>query len=98
MSEDKGAKKQGNPLADAKNWEDRLKTEADAPHKWAETWGSLFDNGVPNDYESRKQFYLNKLEEVPAVKVLPRYGLGEAFKEIGGKDYRRKKFPAAPEY
>lgn len=96
MAEDK-AKKQSNPLADAKNWEDRLRTEAEAPHKWAETWGPLFDNGVPNEYDERKAFFAKKLEGIPAVRVLPRYGVGEAFKEIGGKDFRKKKFPPPPE-
>lgn len=90
---DDSKKNQTNPLAEAKNWDDRLRTEAEAPHKWAETWGTLFDNGVPHDYEARKQYYLKKLEEMPATKQLPRYGVGEAFKEIGGKDYRHKRFP-----
>lgn len=97
MAEDNKGKKQTNPLAEAKNWDDRLKKEADAPHRWNETWGELFDNGVPNEYDARKKYFEKKLEEIPAVKILPRYGVGEAFKEIGGKDYRRKKFPLPPD-
>jgi hypothetical protein len=39
--------KEKNPHADAQNWEDRVRLEMEAPHKWNETWGTYFNSGVP---------------------------------------------------
>ncbi len=91
MADEAKAKKQSNPLADAKNWEQRLITEQEAPHKWNEAWGGLFDNGVPHDYTKRIQHLEEKLKTIPPLQSLPKYGLGGGFKEIGGHDHRRKK-------
>lgn len=88
MAEEK--KKEKNPEADAKNWNDRLITEAEAPHKWAESWGQLFDNGVPHEYDKRLNFFEEKLKDYPTGKILPKYGVGAAFKDIV-KDHKRKK-------
>ncbi len=92
MAEDK-AKKVVDPQAVAKNWEDRLKIEADAPHKWNENWGELFDNGVPHDYGERIKYLQNEISKMPKGKILPKYGVGESFKEVGMKDknFRRQK-------
>ncbi len=90
MAEEKKAKVP-NPLADLKNWEQRLITEQEAPHKWAEAWGELFDNGVPHAYDSRIKHLEEQVKKIPAIKALPKYGVGQPFKEIGGNDYRRKK-------
>lgn len=86
-------KKVSNPLADAKNWEQRLITEQEAPHKWNEAWGELFDNGVPHEYSKRIKYLEEQLKTVPPLKPLPKYGLGSGFKEIGigGQDCRKKK-------
>ena len=91
MAEEKKAAKQSNPLADAKNWEQRLITEQEAPHRWTESWGELFDSGVPHDYDKRIKYLEDKIKTIPAVKPLPKYGVGQPFKEIGGNDHRRKK-------
>ena len=48
MAEKKVEKKIKDPEAEAKNWEDRLRKEQTAPHKWNEDWGSLFNNGNIN--------------------------------------------------
>ncbi len=90
MAEEKKVK-QSNPLADAKNWEQRLITEQEAPHKWSEAWGELFDNGVPHEYNKRIKYLEEQLKTIPASKPLPKYGLGSGFKEIGNTDHRRKK-------
>jgi hypothetical protein len=91
MAEEKKAAKQSNPLADAKNWEQRLITEQEAPHKWNESWGELFNSGVPHEYNQRIKYLEDQLKTIPATKTLPKYGVGQAFKEIGNNDYRRKK-------
>lgn len=91
MAEEK--KKVIDPMAVAKNWEGRLKTESEAPHKWNESWGELFNNGVPHDYDERIKHLENEIKKMPAGKILPKYGVGEAFKEVGMKDrnYRKQK-------
>lgn len=83
-------KKAANPEADAKNWEQRLKSEQEAPHKWNEAWGSLFNNGVPHDYKEKIEYYKAVLNSKPPAKVPPKYGLGAGFKEPGA-DFKRKK-------
>lgn len=83
-------KKSANPEADAKNWEQRLKSEQEAPHKWNEAWGSLFNNGVPHDYKDKIEYYKGILHSKPPPQVPPKYGVGAGFKEIGN-DHRRKK-------
>lgn len=84
-------KKEVNPLALAKNWEDRIKSETESVHAWNEAWGTLFNDGVPHDYEERKRYIENKLESMPKINSLPKYGLGQPFKELGARDFKRKK-------
>ena len=57
-------KKQLNPEADAKNWEQRLRSEQEAPHKWNESWGSLFNGDVPHDYNQRIEHYKSVLKSI----------------------------------
>ena len=92
MADDKKKEKQSNPEADAKNWEQRLHTEQEAPQKWNEAWGELFNtSGVPHEYGKRIQYLENKLQTIPVVQAIPKYGIGQPFKEVGAKDFRRKK-------
>ena len=90
------AKKAPNPEADAKNWEQRLKSEQEAPHKWNEAWGSEFNHGVPHDYEQRIKHFQDVLHSKPPLNVLPKYGVGPAFKEPPSSDFRRKKMFGQP--
>lgn len=97
-ADDKKAKvKQGNPEADAKNWEQRLKTEQEAPHKWNESWGSLFENGVPHNYSERIQHLEEEIKKLGNVKPLPKYGVSGTIREVGASDHRRKKMFYDPE-
>lgn len=89
-TEDKKTK-QLNPEAEAKNWEQRLHRELEAPHRWSEAWGSLFEGEIPHEYKPRIEHLEKKLKSMPGGKELPKYGCGERFKEIGLKDFRRKK-------
>jgi hypothetical protein len=84
-------KKEVNPLALAKNWEDRVKAETESVHAWNEAWGTLFNNGVPHDYEERKKYLTEQIHQMPHTQALPKYGLGQPFKEVGARDYKRKK-------
>lgn len=80
--------------ADAQNWEQRVKGELEAPHKWNETWGQLFTKGVPFDYNERAKHLEGELKKIPQEKktLPPKYGVAEPFPEIkAGQDFRRKK-------
>lgn len=83
-------KKEVNPLAVAKNWEDRVKSETESVHAWNEAWGQLFNDGLPHDYEERKRYLQKKIEETPKIDALPKYGVGQPFRQLGAKDYKRK--------
>lgn len=91
MAAAEATKKAPNPEADAKNWEQRLRSEQEAPHKWDEAWGSLFNNGVPHDYNARIKHYEAILKSKPAPQVPSKYGVGQAFKEPKNCDFKRKK-------
>ncbi len=80
--------------ADAQNWEQRVKGELEAPHKWNETWGQLFSGGAPTSYPERTQYLQDELKNIPLErrKLPPKYGVGAPFVEIkAGQDFRRKK-------
>jgi hypothetical protein len=91
MADDKKGKKEVNPEAEAKNWEDRIHTEQEAPHKWNEAWGELFNNELPHDYGKRVDYLEKQLKSLPPAQSLPKYGLGKGFKEIMLNDHRRHK-------
>lgn len=97
MADDKKKAKQSNPEADAKNWEQRLRTEQDGIHKWNEAWGGLFNTGLPHEYEERERYLASQLKQLPAVSSLPKYGGGEPFKEVRLRDFRRKKMFEDPD-
>mmetsp|Transcript_4631 Transcript_4631/g.5068 ORF Transcript_4631/g.5068 Transcript_4631/m.5068 type:complete len:101 (-) Transcript_4631:80-382(-) len=84
-------KKEVNPEADAKNWEDRVRTEIEAPKKWVETWGECFENEVPLDQKKRLEYLENQLRTQPPLQHIPKYGVGKPFKDVLLHDYRLKR-------
>lgn len=98
MSENKERRKvEKNPLADAKNFEVSCKTEAEAPHKWNETWGQLFFKGVPFEYPDRIAYLENELKKLGGVTCPNKYGTGEKFHDATLTDFRRKKMFRDPD-
>lgn len=79
--------------AAAQNWEQRVRGELEAPHKWNETWGQLFSGGTPTTYPDRVRHLEEELKKIPPDRrqLPPKYGVGEPFQEIRGQDFRRKK-------
>ena len=80
-----------NPMADAANWNARVITELEAPHKWAEAWGEMFQTEIPHEYKERVKYLEAELKSLPVVKPFPKYGGSEPFPTFGGEDNRRKK-------
>jgi len=53
-------------VAQQRNWEQRVVSENESPHKWNETWGELFEKiEVPFDYEKRIEYLQAKLKRLP---------------------------------
>lgn len=95
MAEEAKAKK--NPMAEAANWNARCITEEEAPHKWNEAWGQLFDSGIPHDYAERIEFLEKELSSCPKLNHLPKYGVGEPFREAL-PNFRKKPFDMPTQY
>ena len=72
MAEETKKKKEVNPLAEVKNWEQRIQQEQEAPHKWNEAWGELFKNDLPHEYPSRVKYLEEKLKTLPPEAQLPK--------------------------
>merc|ERR1711988_1113663 len=72
-------------VADAQNWEQRVKSELDAAKVWKDNWGPLFAPDAPKTYEDQINKLLSKAEEFKGAKLRTNnesYGVGEPFKEI----------------
>jgi len=82
MTDVKSEKKVKDPLSEAKNWEDRVRKEMQAPHKWSEDWGTLFNGEVPHEYDDRVKHLEEVLKTKPQGQILPRYGLGMNYSNL----------------
>lgn len=81
----------GMTAGDAKNWEVRLKTEYEAPHKWNEAWGELFNRGIPGEYKERMEYLKDELSRQPKTELSITPGAG--FKDnLTLESYKRIKF------
>jgi hypothetical protein len=49
-------KKEVNAMSEMKNWEQRVLTEMEAPHKWNEAWGDFFAKGIPIEYGEKIKY------------------------------------------
>mmetsp|Transcript_11883 Transcript_11883/g.19345 ORF Transcript_11883/g.19345 Transcript_11883/m.19345 type:complete len:104 (+) Transcript_11883:70-381(+) len=94
MAEKAVVQKEVNPTNEQHNWEQRINTELSSGGKWNENWGTLFNGAVPNDYKNREQYLLAEIAKMKDTSSgVPRseYGSAPPIKEVGKKDYRRKK-------
>lgn len=90
-SKDKKDAKDHSFVADQQNWEQRVRTELESGQKWSENWGTLFAGDIPNDCEGKIKYLEGELKKTSNGLSQCRYGLGEPFKEVGKRDFRRKK-------
>lgn len=70
-TKDEKEKKIVDFVAQQRNWEQRILSEHESPHKWRETWGSLFESEVPFDYEKRIEYLEVKLKRLPPSSMNP---------------------------
>mmetsp|Transcript_6784 Transcript_6784/g.20024 ORF Transcript_6784/g.20024 Transcript_6784/m.20024 type:complete len:93 (+) Transcript_6784:107-385(+) len=78
-------KEEKNFVADAQNWEGRVKQETDAAKIWYKDWGSLYAPDMPETYAER----IAKLQEqADAIKggrlqvSSADYGVGKPFQSF----------------
>ena len=67
-TKDEKEKKIVDFVGQQRNWEQRVVSENESPHKWNETWGMLFEKtlDLPFDYEKRIEYLQAKLKRLPA--------------------------------
>lgn len=83
-----------NYVAEAFNWEQRVKGENDAARAWTTNWGLLFSN-QPTSYKYRIEELKRKMtmEKLPVqTNYQMSYTKVNPYREIGNKDHRRKTY------
>lgn len=70
-TKDDKEKKAIDYVAQQRNWEQRVLSEHESPHKWNETWGALFQSEVPFNYEQRIEYLENKLNKFKSKGIEP---------------------------
>ena len=72
-------------VAEAQNWEGRVKAEVDAAKIWYKDWGSLYAPDMPDDYEARIAQLQEKADAIKGGRLQTNnsdYGVGKPFKEF----------------
>ena len=85
-----------NYVAEAFNWEQRVKGEVNAAREWTSNWGTLLVNGnQPTSYRER----IDRLKQKMTMEKLPvqsnyqmSYSNNKALFTYGSKDHRRKSY------
>ena len=82
-----------NYVAEAFNWEQRVKGENDAARQWASNWSSVFAPNAPKSYAEKTDQLQREIAKLPVCAMMSNsqmsYVGGKAYKELG-KNYRRK--------
>lgn len=83
-----------NYVAEAFNWEQRVKTENDHAREWNKNWGSLFAPDEPTSYKERICDLKRKMTE-EKLPVQSNYQMSftmvKPYRKFGEKDHRRKR-------
>ena len=83
-----------NYVAEAFNWEQRVKGENDAAREWNKNWGSLFAPNQPSTYKERIYDLKRKMteEKLPIQSNYQMsYTKANPYRKFGEKDHRRKR-------
>jgi hypothetical protein len=68
-NKDNKKKSAGTTIAEMKNWEDRLRTEQEAPHNWNAAWGEFFAKGVPIEYGDKIKYLEEEMKKYPKPEI-----------------------------
>ena len=80
--EDKG---DHNFVADAQNYEQRVKAELEGAKQWYGDWGSLYCPDAPTSYDERIKMLQDKARKIPGVRLETNnssYGTGKPYREF----------------
>jgi hypothetical protein len=83
-----------NYVAEAFNWEQRVKGENDAAREWSQNWGCLFAPDQPTSYKERIENLKRKTtkEKLPVQSNYQMsYTKAKPYRKFGEKDHRRRK-------
>mmetsp|Transcript_67598 Transcript_67598/g.136136 ORF Transcript_67598/g.136136 Transcript_67598/m.136136 type:complete len:118 (+) Transcript_67598:22-375(+) len=61
-------KEDATPIAEMKNWADRVSSEINSGVHWEGDWGSLYKPGEPQGYTNRIKDLESKLEKMAGVQ------------------------------
>ncbi len=96
MAAPAAAKGEHNFVADAHNWEQRIKTENSAAQIWSNNWGSLYTKGAPVDYAGKIALLEAEIKKVPsaslATNTMMSFTGDKPFDEIRTANYGKKSF------
>lgn len=82
-----------NFVAEAFNWEQRVKSENDVAREWNKNWGDLFAPNQPSSYKERIEDLKRKItkEKLPVQSNYQMsYTKVNPYQKFGEKDHRRK--------
>lgn len=83
-----------NFVADAFNWEQRVKGELAAARAWSGNWGEVFAPDSPKSSTEKIAKLKEKMEKLPVQAMMSNSQLSFTpvvpYKEYGSKDYKRK--------
>lgn len=84
-----------NFVADAFNWEQRVKGELTIARAWSGNWGDVFAPNDPKSYSEKIERLKEKMEKLPVQAMMSNSQMSYlpvvGYKEHG-KNYRRKNF------
>lgn len=83
-----------NFVADAFNWEQRVKGELTAARTWTSNWGSVFAPNSPKSYSEKIAKLENRMKELPVQALMSNNQISYTnvvpYDDFGGKNYKRK--------
>jgi len=80
-----------NFVADALNYEQRVRSELEVAKRWYEEWGVLYCPEEPRCYQTRVDMLTKKSQEIPnhSYKTTSQeYGVGKPLPDITPKKYK----------
>ncbi len=83
-----------NYVAEAFNWEQRVKGENDAARQWSSNWSSVFAPNAPKSYSEKIEHLQKEMSKLPVCAMMSNsqmsYVGGRGYEEFLTKSHARK--------
>ena len=93
MSRHQSDRTELNYVAEAFNWEQRVKGENDAARQWASNWASVFAPDTPKTYSEKIEHLKREIAKLPVCAMMSNsqmsYQGGKGYTELD-KNYGRR--------